>query len=93
MTSPDLKYCEDCRWFVDGRNYYLPYDRCSNPIAVERVKVNLVRKTKHFERCMEARDTSGVCGVSAKQFEVRAPQPAKINAVTRFLRNVSRGQS
>lgn len=72
----ERKYCEDCRWFVDGRNFYMPYARCENPTAVEQhAKVNLVHKTRHLAACMEARDTDGACGIPAVLYEER-PGPA-----------------
>lgn len=68
----ELKYCEDCRWFVDGHGFYMPFDRCTNAIAVqEHARVNLVRKTTQMARCGEARDIDGACGPSAKLFESR----------------------
>jgi hypothetical protein len=67
----DSKYCEDCRWFVDGHDFYMPFDRCTNSVAVERhTTPNLVRKTTQMARCIEARDVDGACGVPGKLFEL-----------------------
>jgi hypothetical protein len=86
----DRKYCEDCRWFVDGHGYYMPYARCSNPIAVEQhAKVNLVHKTTHMAACMEARDADGACGVEARLFELRqAITPEQASSLLRAWRHL-----
>lgn len=67
----EFKYCENCRWFVDGRDFYMPYARCSNPVAVARVEVNLVYQQTHYAKCEVERGANGVCGIEAKLFEQR----------------------
>jgi hypothetical protein len=80
----ELKYCENCKWFVDGRDFYMPYARCANPVAVARIEVNLVRKMTHYATCAVERGSNGVCGVSAKLFESPELPPKADSALLRL---------
>lgn len=72
----DHKYCEDCKWFVDGHGYYNPLDRCANPVVLEGVELPVIRRRTPVVFCMNARDEAkGACATAGKLFE-RRPAPA-----------------
>jgi hypothetical protein len=77
----ERKYCEDCKWFVDGHGFYMPFDRCCNPIAVEDGQVSLARR-QHFVKCIDARMPDAACATPGKLFE---PRPAPILKAKRSL--------
>jgi hypothetical protein len=72
VSEGQRRYCQDCRWFEDGAGFYVPTDRCSNPLAVLAGQRSLVRRQSRVE-CVRARSPNSVCGLSGELFQARLP--------------------
>lgn len=64
-VKKDMKYCEDCRWFVEN-----PHEaQCACPKAGVR---NLIARNVAEYYCACIRSSGGGCGGDAKWFEQKA---------------------